>query len=460
MSTPPTAVPDVTSAGGRSQGRDVPGTLARDHAGREWAPVWLSWSVWAVAASFYLGAFYLRAAPAVMTAELMRDFGITAAQLGNFSAVYFYAYLLMQIPTGVLVDWWGARRLLILGSLVAATGTFLFGATSSFALASLGRLMIGAGTAVGWVITLKIATHWFPSHRFAMMSGLGLLFGNIGALVAQVPLRVAVEDFGWRGAALASAAVVLAIGALAALVVRNDPSHRGYASYAPDALRRNDHASLLPLLKGFKRIFGYRNTWLIFFAQGGFVGAILSFTGLWGVPYLRTRYDLPTTTAAAVCSVMIVCWAASSPVCGYLSDKIGRRKPIYVAGAILALLGWTVLFYVPGIPLAGFIAVAAMTSVACGAVILGFAFAKESVPIQYLGTISGAINVGNMVGPTLLQPAIGIVLDRQWRGAMAGGLRVYSAEEFGVAFALIVAWAALTCVLLSLTRETYCKPLT
>lgn len=269
---PPTAVRDVTSAGGRSQGREVGTMLERDPAGRDWAPVWLSWSVWAVAASFYLGAFYLRAAPAVMTSELMRDFAITAAQLGNFSAVYFYAYLVMQIPTGVLVDWWGARRLLILGSLVAATGTFLFGATSSFGLASLGRLMIGAGTAVGWVITLKIATHWFPSHRFAMMSGLGLLFGNIGALVAQVPLRVAVEDFGWRGATVASAAVVLAIGALAALVVRNDPLHRGYASYAPEALRRNDHTSLLPLLKGFRQIFGYRNTWLIFFAQGGSSG--------------------------------------------------------------------------------------------------------------------------------------------------------------------------------------------
>jgi nitrate/nitrite transporter NarK len=291
-----------------------------------------------------------------------------------------------------------------------------------------------------------------------MMSGLGLLFGNIGALVAQVPLRLAVEAFGWRGVALASAGVVLVIGGLAALVVRNDPSHRRYRSYAPDALRRTDGTSLLQLLKGFKRIFAYRNTWLIFFAQGGFVGAILSFTGLWGVPYLRTRYDLPTTTAAAVCSVMIVCWAASSPVCGYLSDKIGRRKPIYVAGAVIALVGWAVLFYVPGIPLAGFIPIASVTSVACGAVILGFAFAKESVPVQFLGTISGAINVGNMIGPTLLQPAIGVILDRQWSGAMAGGLRVYSTQEFGVAFALIVAWAALTCVLLSLTRETYCKP--
>src|SRR5215831_18990906 len=74
-----------------------------------------SWSVWGVAATFYLAAFYLRTSPAVMTTELMRDFGIAASQLGQFSAFYFYAYIAMQIPTGVFVDSWGARRLLIAG---------------------------------------------------------------------------------------------------------------------------------------------------------------------------------------------------------------------------------------------------------------------------------------------------------------------------------------------------------
>src|SRR3954469_8490683 len=165
-------------------------------------PAWLAWSVWSGAASFYLAAFYLRSSPAVMTTELMRDFGIGASQLGTFSAVYFYAYIAMQIPTGVLVDSWGAGRLLIAGPLAAAAGTCLFGLTSSYALASLGRLIVGGATAVGWVITLKLATHWFPRERFAMLTGVGLMMGNVGALVAQVPLRLGVEHFGWRAVAV------------------------------------------------------------------------------------------------------------------------------------------------------------------------------------------------------------------------------------------------------------------
>ena len=419
-------------------------------------PAWLSWSVWGVAATYYLAAFYLRSSPAVMTTELMRDFGISASQLGNFSAVYFYAYIAMQIPTGVLVDSWGARRLLIGGSIAAAVGTCVFGATNSYPVAAIGRLIVGAATAVGWVVTLKLATHWFPRERFAMLSGLGLMMGNVGALVAQVPLRVLVEQFGWRAVALGSAGVVLMVGAAAWAFVTNDPLEKGFRSHAPAELQRA-HMTLGQLLREFPTIFRYRNTWLIFLAQGGFVGAMLSFTGLWGPTYLRQRFTLAPTQAAAVCSVMIVCWAVASPIAGYLSDKIGRRKPIYLGGALVAAAGWPTLFFAP-LPLAAFTVIAAITSFACGAVVIGFAFAKESVPVQLLGTISGAINVGNMLGPTILQPAIGRVLDQRWAGSMSNGVRIYSVGAFQAGFAMIVAWSVLTCLLIACTRETRCRP--
>jgi sugar phosphate permease len=420
------------------------------------APLSRAWSVWIVAAMFYLAAFYLRTSPAVMTTELMRDFGIAASQLGQFSAFYFYAYILMQIPTGVLVDSWGARRLLIGGSIAATAGTLLFGATSSYALASAGRAVVGASTAVGWVVTLKLATHWFPRSRFAMLSGLGLMMGNLGALFAQVPLRLLVEAYGWRAVALGSAGCVLAIGVAAWAFVANDPADLGYTSHAPAELQSSNQPTLGGTVREFPKIFAYRNTWLIFLAQGGLVGAMLSFTGLWGPPYLRQRFSLAPTEAAAVCSVMIVCWAVASPLAGYYSDRIERRKPIYLGGAIAAAAGWSLLFYTP-LPLAAFVVVAALSSFACGAVVVAFAFAKESVPVRFLGTISGAVNVGNMLGPTLLQPAIGWALDRRWNGAVASGVRLYTADSFTAAFTMIVVWALLSCLLIAITRETGCR---
>jgi MFS family permease len=414
--------------------------------------------VWGIAAAFYLVAFYVRVSPAVMTAELMRDFSISAKQMGSLSAVYFYAYVLMQIPTGILVDSWGARKLLVLGCLSAATGTFLFPSTGSFAVACIARGVVGGSTAVAWVVTLKLLTHWFPSRRFAVLSGLSLFIGNIGALVAQVPLRLLVEEFSWRRVAVASGLVILIISAIAFLAIRNDPSDLGYRSYARPALQNRHHASIWELVKGFKQILGYRNTWLIFFAQGGFLGPLLAFAGLWGSPYLRARFGITSTRAAAVCSVMIACWATASPIFGYLSDRIGRRKSLYLGGALASALGWFALFYFSKLPLSGFIGIAALTSFSAGVIIIGFPYSKDSVPEQYLATITGATNMGNMLGPTLLQPAIGWILDEQWSGETVNGLRLYSVGAFNAGFLLIIAWAMLSCVLISFTKETYCKP--
>jgi MFS family permease len=423
---------------------------------KSYPPLWLAGSIWGIAALFYLAGFYHRVSPAVMTEELMRTFGIGAGSLGNLSGFYFYFYVAMQIPTGILIDSWGARKLLIAGSISAGLGAFLFGSTSDFALACAGRAIIGGSTAVGWIVLLKLATHWFPARRFAMLSGLGLFFGNIGALTAQVPLRLAIQHFGWRPVVFVSAGVVMAVGLLAMLFVKNDPLDDGYLSYAPAEVHRTD-VKIWELLKGFKTIFSYRNTWLIFFAQGGLVGSILAFTGLWGAPFLKARYGLLPTKAAAVCSVMIVCWAVASPLCGALSDKIGRRKPIYVAGCATAAIGWSCMFYINDLPLAVFIAIAAITSFASGAVVIGFALSKESVPAQFLGTISGTTNIGNMIGPMLLQPGIGRVLDMNWAGSVVRGVHVYDLHAFRLGFLLSIGWLILSTVLLSLTDETHCK---
>ena len=114
-------------------------------------PLRLSWTVWGLGALFYLIGFYQRVAPAVMTGELMHEFGIGAAALGHLSALYFYSYVAMQIPTGILVDTWGARRLLASGAMVAAAGSLVFATATDMFWAGTGRLLIGGSVAVAWV---------------------------------------------------------------------------------------------------------------------------------------------------------------------------------------------------------------------------------------------------------------------------------------------------------------------
>ncbi len=124
-------------------------------------PLARSWTVWGLGATLYLMGFYQRVAPAVMTSELMESFAIGAAGLGNLSGFYFYSYVAMQVPTGILADRWGPRRLLSLGALVAGAGSLIFAMAPSFAWAGVGRLLIGGSVAVAFVGMLKLAAHWF-----------------------------------------------------------------------------------------------------------------------------------------------------------------------------------------------------------------------------------------------------------------------------------------------------------
>ena len=424
---------------------------------RTYPPATLAWFVWGISAMFYLGVFFLRTAPAVMTSELMRDFHIGAASLGNLSAFYFYAYVTMQIPVGVLTSSMGARKLLTIGAITAGLGTFLFGTADNFVLACAGRAIVGGATAVGWLVLLRLAAHWFPSRNFAMVSGLGLFFGNVGAVFAQVPLRLAVEHFTWRETILGSAAITLLLGALAWVTVRDDPAEKGFLSYAPDQLQRHEKASITGAFKALGSVFSYKNPWLILVAQGGMVGSIMTFTGLWGAPFLKARFGLQPKAAATICSVMIVFWAVASPLFGALSDKIGKRKPAYLGGSLVCAAGWASMFYIEGLSLTAFTIIAAITSLATGCVIIAFAYGRESVPLLHMGTVTASTNIGNMLGNVLLQPGIGFVLDRHWTGETVKGAHVYGVPAYQAGFGLIVAWSVLSVVMILLTSETNCQ---
>lgn len=417
-------------------------------------PVRLAFVVWGMGAALYLVGFFQRVAPAVLTRELSAEFALTAASLGNLSAVYFYSYVAMQIPTGMLVDRWGPRRVIALGAATAAAGTFLFAMSDAYGLVAIGRLLIGGSVGVAFVAMLKLSTHWFHPSRFAAVAGLALAAGVIGAVSAGAPLRVAADAFGWRPV-IAGAGVFTALLAVAAwLIVRDDPVERGFRSYMPPVHAAAPRRSMLG---GMREVLRARNVWLIFVVNGGISGPPLTFAGLWGVPFLTTHHGMSTAQAAGVASLLLVAWACAGPFAGILSDRLHRRKPLYVAGAVIAAAGWFTVFLVRDLPAPALIALLVMIGIASSVVMVGFAYAKESAPAALAGSTSGVINMGNMLGGMIMQPAVGWVLDRYWDGAMAGGARVYAFEAYRAGFSLMLAWAVAAVALALLTRDTRCR---
>lgn len=417
-------------------------------------PLRLALSVWGLGALLYLIGFFHRVAPAVITNELTSEFSLTAAALGNLSAVYFYSYVAMQIPTGVLADHWGPRRTLAAGAATAAAGTLLFALAHSLALVALGRLLIGASVGVAFVAMLKLSTHWFPASRFALFSGIALACGIIGAVFGGAPLRLLVDAFGWRGVMLAAGAITGAVALVNWLVVRDDPRERGFRSYmtAPPP-----SAQPQSVLGGMRAVLRTRNVWLIFVISGGVTGPTLTFAGLWGVPFLRAHYGLTTANAALITSTLLLAWAVAGPVLGAMSDRVGSRRPLYGLGTALAAAGWSMVFLLPDLPLVLLIAILVITGTASGCIMIGFAYAKESTPVALAGTASGVINMGNMLGGMIMQPAVGWVLDRNWDGAIEGGVRVYGFAAYRAGFSLMLVWLVIAIALVLLTRETRCR---
>ncbi|MCF8145268.1 MAG: MFS transporter [Deltaproteobacteria bacterium] len=420
-------------------------------------PAGLSWAIWGLGAAFYLSGFYQRVAPAVMTDHLMADFSIGAAALGNLSAFYFYSYVAMQIPTGILADSWGPKKLLTTGAFIACLGAFLFAMAPVLILANIGRLLIGGAVGVAWVAMLKLSMHWFPPRRFALTSGLGLFCGVVGAVSAGVPLRILVEHFGWRPVMLASAGVSLAIAVAIWIVVRDDPSERGYASFIPSANIRPDAAA--SVFAGLLKVFHYKNTWLLSIAPAGMAGPVLAFSGLWGVPFLSTHYGLSPAESAALTSVLLIAWAFGGPVLGAMSDRIGRRKPLYAAGCFVACAGWGLILFMPQWPVWLLTVLISIVGFASGAMIIGFAFVKESVPPSLTGTVSGVCNMGVMTGAMVLQPVMGWVLDRNWSGGLENGVKIYQLNAYQSAFSLMIMGSILSAVLICFTTETHCRQL-
>jgi len=420
---------------------------------RRLPPASLAWLVWGLGAALYLIAFYQRVAPAVITAELSREFGLSAAALGNLSAFYFYSYAAVQIPTGMLADRWGPRRVLATGAALTAVGTLLFAWSPDVAYANAGRLIIGAAAGVAFVSMLKLASHWMAPRRFAFVSGLALLIGTLGATLAGAPLRIAVDAFGWR-AVMAASAIATAILCVAIwIVVRDDPADRGYEGYFPHQSPRGAPSIGAQLAE----VFRFRNPWLMLVVPGGFSAILLTFPGLWGVPFLVSQYGFATREAALTASAMLVAWALGSVVFGPLSERLGRRKPLMAASLVVTLALWSVVTFVPGLPRGVLVALLIALSLAGGGFILVFAFAKESVPLRVAGTASGIANMGTMLGGMVMQPVVGVILDRHWHGAVRDGVRLYDFDAYQAAFATMLVWGVIALALLAAARETYCR---
>jgi len=366
--------------------------------------------------------------------------------------------VVVQIPTGILADYWGPRKLLSSGTLLSSFGAFIFASAASIHMANLGRLIIGASIGVAWISILKLTTRWFKSNHFTVVTGIALCLGILGAISAGAPLRLLMDIFGWRLVIFGVGTITLLLSLLIWIFMRDDPAQKGYISYVPAIIGPNP-MSTAAIIKDLSKIFRYRNTWILIIVPASLIGPLLTFTGLWGIPYLTTHYHLSPVKSATLISTLLITCAIGAPVLGILSEKTGRRKPILFFALCLSLIGWLPILYLKNIPIWLIIVFFSLVGIASSAIVIGMAFVKESVPVPLAGTVSGVSNMGMEMGPMILQPAIGLVLAWRWDGLTENGIRIYNLNAYHTGFGLMIGLTFLGILFIHFAKETYCQQL-
>ncbi len=416
----------------------------------------IRWSIYAILAAAYILVFFHRIAPAVVSADLMQAFGATGAALGSLAAMYYYIYTAMQIPAGVLADTLGARISVTLGNAVSGIGSILFGMADTFLEASIGRTLVGLGVSVVFVGLMKSNTLWFRDRDYGFISGLTLLLGNVGAILAAGPLAGMLTILSWRAVFVILGVMALALAALSWIGVRNTPEEAGFPSIREMEGKARHEGRQQHWWHDLLGVLVTRRVWPGFWMNMGMTGSMLAFLGLWAIPFLRDLHGLEQSTASLYTSTALAGFAFGALFCGWLSDRMGYRKPILVVGTLLYGLAWLGIVYLwtPGI--AG-MAWFALMGFSCGSFILTYAGAKEVVVPALSGMAIALVNTGLFLGAAILQPLFGWVMDLSWEGAMTNGVRVYSAADYHTGFFLMLGCVVLAIVASTFFHETRCR---
>ena len=407
------------------------------------------WIMLGVVALAYVLSFFQRFAPAGIAQDLAAAFQTSAASLGVLAATYFYVYTVMQVPTGILVDTLGPRRILLLGGLVAGGGSLLFGLAPNLDLALVGRTLIGLGVSVTFIAMLKIVAVWFHERQFATVTGVAMLVGNLGSVLAGAPLTLMAQTFGWRSVFVAVAVISVLIGLACWWLVRDRPAAAPGAS-AP----RFDRTAIL---QGLLQVVKNRATWPAAFVVTGVSGSFFAFAGLWAMPFFTQSLGMSRALASNHLSLYFVGFAVGCLLLGTLSDRLGRRKPVMIVGTHVYALIW--LVWLSGATLAPWLSytVIAVMGLSTASFTLSWACAKEVNPPLLSGMSTSVANMGGFLGGALLQPMVGWLMDRSWDGTMQDGVRLYSPQDFQQGILLLAATAWLGAAAAWCLRETRCR---
>jgi MFS family permease len=383
---------------------------------------------WLLVALYYFYQYALRSAPSVMMPQLTGAFGVNALGVSAIVGMFYYGYSPFSLVAGTSIDRFGAKRIIPIGAAVVGIGALLFG-TGNVALANIGRFLQGAGGAFALIGAVYLITKNFPASVAASFIGVTQMFGMAGGSAGQFLVGPIIKGgLSWDRFWIYAGCLGLVISGVLLILLPKEtpnPTTSGFGAFAT-------------LLRSLGRVFRNPQSILCGFISGLLFipTTILGMT--WGVRFLQEARGREFEAAVTLAATVPLGWMIGCPLLGFISDQLGRRKPVIFGGTImlLAVVTW-VLFGNPEI-LRGH-AVGILMGIASGAAMLPYSVIKEANPPELGGTATGVVNFLNFTFSALLGPVFGSRLVEMPQGDINLALAHYQAGFKPLLYGIIAA---------------------
>lgn len=421
----------------------------------------ISWLICGLGALFYSYEYFLRIAPSVMESQLREHLNLSASGIGILFASYYIAYVPMQLPVGILMDRYGPRLLLTIACLICVIGTFVFTLANVLWVAVAGRFLIGFGSAFAFVGVLKIATLWLPENKLAMVSGLTAALGTLGAIVGDNLLGILINEMGWQNTLIIGGILGAILTVILWMGIRDRKYDLDHPTHSPHGTIQSFKSSWIDL----KIILKSPQVWI-----NGLFGCLiyLPTTVLaesWGISYLKNAAGMSAMSADFANSMIFLGFTVGAPVMGFISDKLARRKPPMLIGAVAASIIMAVILYVPDLTELQIDVLLFLLGIFYSVQCIVFAVGRELAPGEAAGTAMAMTNMVVMLGGLLLAPVVGKLLDHSLAThlmradvdstVLTNIQKTYSVADYQYALSIIPIGILIAAVLTLFLKETH-----
>lgn len=401
--------------------------------------------MWFSVAIFYIYQYVARSCvPNLLATEFMKYFKTDAVGVSKFSVAYYFAYAFAQIPTGILLDKIGVKKVCSLAAAVCSTGMFIFVSTNNYNVAILGQILIGFSSAFALISMFKIITVWFPQNLISIFTAITLSIGVAGPIVCGPLIANLLENTHWQTVLLyfsffgflTSCAIFICIKEKKESLICEDTQNKTCICTQIFSLIKNKDVL----------IFAFYSMCLY--------APISVLADLWGTSFIKSLYCVDSVVANSASNMMYIGLAIGAPIFATIANRIKSYKKPMIFAAIFITITFFVIIFVKGLNIEYMFILIFIVGILSGGV-LTFQAVFEIVPKSITGTASAFINMGSMISGVLLQPLVSYIIHHSWSGLLNAGIPVYSSDDYRNGFIAVLIFLFLAVISSFMMKETY-----